>query len=105
MCVLLCRHVSAWHRDIASQPVAQGTLTVELYTQQAPRTCANFSGLARRRYYDGVAFHRIVPGFVIQGGDPTGTGRGGESVYGAPFEVSRVPRRTHMVPFGASCGV
>ena len=77
----------ASHRLCSTPRVSsQGTVTVELYTQHAPRTCANFAGLARRRYYDGVAFHRIVPGFVIQGGDPTGTGRGGESIYGAPFE-------------------
>ena len=60
----------ASHRLCSTPRVSsQGTVTVELYTQHAPRTCANFAGLARRRYYDGVAFHRIVPGFVIQGGD------------------------------------
>ena len=60
-----------------------GAFSVELYERHAPLTCKNFSELARRGYYDGTPFHRIVPGFVIQGGDPTGTGRGGTSIYGA----------------------
>jgi peptidyl-prolyl cis-trans isomerase-like 1 len=59
-----------------------GTFTVELYTAHAPKTTKNFYELAKRGYYDGTIFHRIVPGFVIQGGDPTGTGRGGDSIYG-----------------------
>ncbi|KAI9632586.1 putative cyclophilin-like peptidyl prolyl cis-trans isomerase [Dioszegia hungarica] len=62
-----------------------GQFTVELYTKHAPKTCNNFSKLAERGYYNGVVFHRIIPGFMIQGGDPTGTGRGGTSVYGDKF--------------------
>ena len=63
-----------------------GTVTVELYDQHAPRTCRNFQELARKGYYDGTLFHRIIPDFMVQGGDPTGTGRGGESIYGRKFE-------------------
>ncbi|KAK6907282.1 peptidyl-prolyl cis-trans isomerase-like 1 [Kwoniella mangroviensis CBS 10435] len=63
-----------------------GSFTVELYTAHAPRTCNNFSKLAERGYYNGVIFHRIIPGFMIQGGDPTGTGRGGTSIYGDKFK-------------------
>lgn len=63
-----------------------GTFTVELYDAHAPKTTENFYQLASRGYYDGTIFHRIVPSFVIQGGDPTGTGRGGDSIYGRPFE-------------------
>ncbi len=54
-----------------------GAFTIEFDRDSAPNTVANFEKLAREGFYDGVVFHRIVPGFVIQGGDPTGTGRGG----------------------------
>ncbi|KAG2485854.1 hypothetical protein HYH03_015437 [Edaphochlamys debaryana] len=63
-----------------------GTFTVELYYKHAPRTCKNFEELAKKGYYDGTIFHRIIPDFMAQGGDPTGTGRGGESIYGGKFE-------------------
>ncbi|CAK7218583.1 Peptidyl-prolyl cis-trans isomerase-like 1 [Sporothrix curviconia] len=65
---------------------SMGTITVELYTDHAPRTCRNFATLARRGYYDGTIFHRVIADFMVQGGDPTGTGRGGESIYGEKFE-------------------
>jgi peptidyl-prolyl cis-trans isomerase A (cyclophilin A) len=55
----------------------RGTFGVELFEQRAPKTTANFIELAEKRYYDNVVFHRIIAGFMIQGGDPTGTGRGG----------------------------
>ena len=55
----------------------KGDIDVDLFTNDAPRAANNFLDLARKGFYDGVIFHRIVPGFVIQGGDPTGTGRGG----------------------------
>ena len=54
-----------------------GSFTIEFEREAAPNSVANFEKLARQGFYDGVLFHRIVPGFVIQGGDPTGTGRGG----------------------------
>lgn len=54
-----------------------GTLKVELFEDRAPKTTANFIELAEKGFYDGVVFHRIIPDFMIQGGDPTGTGRGG----------------------------
>lgn len=63
-----------------------GPITVELYYLHCPKTCQNFIELARRGYYDGVAFHRVIAGFMIQGGDPTGTGRGGASIWGGKFE-------------------
>jgi peptidylprolyl isomerase len=52
----------------------------------APKACENFEGLVKKGYYDGITFHRIIKNFMIQGGDPTGTGRGGQSIYGQPFE-------------------
>lgn len=69
-----------------SSHTQQGTVTLELYTSHAPRTCANFLALAQRGYYDATPFHRVIPAFMIQGGDPTGTGRGGTSIYGEKFE-------------------
>lgn len=65
---------------------SMGNVTCELYTTHAPKTCRNFSALAARNYYNDTIFHRIIPDFMIQGGDPTGTGRGGASIYGEKFE-------------------
>ncbi|PWO00911.1 hypothetical protein FA09DRAFT_327626 [Tilletiopsis washingtonensis] len=62
-----------------------GPLNVELYCDKAPRTCYNFLTLAARGYYNDTVFHRLIPNFMVQGGDPTGTGRGGESMWGKPF--------------------
>ena len=64
----------------------QGEIVVQLFEKLAPKTVKNFIELASMGYYDGVTFHRVIPDFMIQGGDPTGTGRGGESTYGHPFE-------------------
>ena len=58
-----------------------GEISVELFAKQAPLTCRNFLQLALDGYYDNTIFHRLVPGFILQGGDPTGTGNGGESIY------------------------
>ncbi|KAJ8118114.1 hypothetical protein OPT61_g843 [Boeremia exigua] len=63
-----------------------GDITIALYSDKTPRTCQNFAGLADAGKYDNVIFHRIIPGFMLQGGDPTGTGRGGESIWGGKFE-------------------
>ena len=54
-----------------------GAIAIELYSGEAPKTVENFTKLAGDRFYDGVIFHRVIPDFMIQGGDPTGTGRGG----------------------------
>jgi cyclophilin family peptidyl-prolyl cis-trans isomerase len=61
----------------ATMVTSKGTLVIELDAAGAPKTVNNFVFLARYHYYDGVAFHRVIPGFVLQGGDPEGTGRGG----------------------------
>ncbi|KAJ2452479.1 Peptidyl-prolyl cis-trans isomerase-like 1, partial [Coemansia sp. RSA 2424] len=61
---------------------SMGDIWIELYWNETPKTCKNFYELATKNYYNGVVFHRIIPGFMIQGGDPTGTGRGGKSIYG-----------------------
>jgi cyclophilin family peptidyl-prolyl cis-trans isomerase len=54
-----------------------GAIAIELFPNEAPKTVENFTKLARERFYDGVTFHRVIPDFMIQGGDPTGTGSGG----------------------------
>ncbi|KAI3399420.1 hypothetical protein diail_6892 [Diaporthe ilicicola] len=78
-------------------PPPQGTITVELYTSHAPKTCTNFETLAQRGYYNETVFHRIIPDFMVQGGDPTGTGRGGTSIYGDKFadEIARPLQLKH----------
>jgi cyclophilin family peptidyl-prolyl cis-trans isomerase len=69
----------------------KGTIRVELLEEDAPKTTENFITLAQRGYYDGIIFHRVIKDFMIQGGDPTGTGRGGESAWGGRFndEINR----------------
>ena len=62
-----------------------GDIIAELYPDSAPKTVANFATLAKRGYYNTLTFHRVVKGFVIQGGDPNGDGTGGESIYGPTF--------------------
>jgi len=56
-----------------------------LWAKECPRACRNFVQLCLEGYYDKTIFHRIIPGFMVQGGDPSGSGEGGESIYGAPF--------------------
>src|SRR6185503_9108871 len=69
----------------------KGTIRVEMLEDDAPKTTENFITLAQRGYYDGIIFHRVIKDFMIQGGDPTGTGRGGESAWGGRFndEINR----------------
>lgn len=71
---------------------SQGTIEITLMPDIAPKTCENFIGLTKKNYYDGIVFHRIIPQFMIQGGDPTGTGAGGQSLWGKSFadEVAHV---------------
>lgn len=63
-----------------------GPLNLELYCRHAPRACENFIEHCKSGYFNGTQFHRLIPGFIIQGGDPTGTGKGGESIWGKPFK-------------------
>ncbi|KAJ3054636.1 cyclophilin peptidyl-prolyl cis-trans isomerase Cyp2 [Rhizophlyctis rosea] len=72
-----------------------GKVVIELYWNHCKRTCENFYQLAKRGYYNGTKFHRIIADFMIQGGDPTGTGRGGRSIYGDKFEDEIHPDLKH----------
>ncbi|HYJ46075.1 MAG TPA: peptidylprolyl isomerase, partial [Pyrinomonadaceae bacterium] len=69
----------------------KGSIRFELLEADAPKTTENFRLLAERGYYDGVIFHRVIKGFMIQGGDPLGMGYGGESAWGGKFndEINR----------------
>jgi len=64
----------------------QGDIEIKLFADVAPKTCENFVGLIQKGYYDGLIFHRVIKNFMLQGGDPTGTGRGGKSLWGGKFE-------------------
>ncbi|MGY3750273.1 peptidylprolyl isomerase [Vagococcus acidifermentans] len=72
--------------EVAVIKTNKGSVTVQLFPEQAPKTVKNFVELAKKGYYDNVIFHRVIPDFMVQGGDPTGTGMGGESIYGEKFE-------------------
>ena len=76
---------------IANIKTNKGTIRFELLEEDAPKTTENFIKLAESGYYDGVGFHRVIKGFMIQGGDPTGTGAGGKSIWGGRFndEIDR----------------
>lgn len=75
-----------------------GTIEIELFAKAVPKTVENFVGLANKGYYNGVIFHRVIDNFMIQGGDPTGTGRGGESLWGGKFADEFVDTLKHTGP-------
>ena len=78
--------IEAVEGPIATIKTNHGDMRIKLFPDHAPKTVANFIALSKDGYYDGVIFHRIIKDFMIQGGDPTGTGMGGESIYGQSFE-------------------
>lgn len=69
----------------------QGTIELELFEKVAPLAVENFTTHVKKGYYNGIAFHRIIAGFMIQGGDPTESGRGGKSIWGKPFKDEFAP--------------
>jgi peptidylprolyl isomerase len=77
-------------KAVANQTVVletnQGNIEIALYPQYAPKAVENFVGLVNKGYYNGLIFHRVIKNFMIQGGDPTGTGGGGKSIWGMPFD-------------------
>ncbi len=70
----------------ATMKTTLGEIKILLFPEAAPKTVENFTTHAKNGYYNGIIFHRVIPDFMIQGGDPTGTGRGGESIWGRSFE-------------------
>ncbi|OQB09296.1 MAG: putative peptidyl-prolyl cis-trans isomerase [Candidatus Omnitrophica bacterium ADurb.Bin205] len=83
--------VLAMDKDIVILETTQGVIEIRLMPEIAPKACENFSKLIEKGYYNGLIFHRVIKGFMIQGGDPTGTGSGGESIWGRPFEDEVTP--------------
>jgi cyclophilin family peptidyl-prolyl cis-trans isomerase len=81
-----------------------GTIRFELLESDSPKTTENFITLAQRGYYDGVIFHRVIRNFMIQGGDPTGTGRGGESAWGGRFN-DEIERNSPVYRNGYRAGI
>lgn len=72
--------------EIIVMSTSQGDIKIRLFPELAPKTVENFVGLAKKGYYDNLTFHRIIPNFMIQGGDPNGNGTGGASLWGSQFE-------------------
>ncbi|PLS39450.1 peptidylprolyl isomerase [Carnobacterium maltaromaticum] len=75
----------AANEKLVTMKTTMGDIKLKLFPELAPKTVENFLGLAAKGYYDGIIFHRVIPDFMIQGGDPTGTGMGGESLWGEEF--------------------
>lgn len=71
---------------VAQLETTKGLIKIRLFPNQAPKTVENFTGLIEEHYYDGTIFHRVISDFMLQGGDPSGTGMGGSSIYGKKFE-------------------
>lgn len=83
--------INQLEKPVAGETVAvmnttMGSVKIRLFPNEAPKTVENFTTHAKNGYYDGLIFHRVIKDFMIQGGDPTGTGRGGESIWGSAFE-------------------
>jgi peptidyl-prolyl cis-trans isomerase-like 1 len=79
-------NVSENEQLVATVKTNVGTFEIKLFANEVPKTVENFVGLATNGKYDGIIFHRVIADFMIQGGDPTGTGRGGESYWGGKFD-------------------
>ena len=90
--------IDASKRYTATMDTSMGTMTIALDAAAAPTTVNNFVVLSRYHYYDGVIFHRIISGFVCQGGDPTGTGRGGPG-YPSPTSCPAALRGRSLLIF------
>ena len=82
----------------ATIETSMGTFKIELFGNAVPKTVNSFVGLAEKGYFNGISFHRVIDNFMIQGGDPTGTGRGGESFYGGFFQDEFVDTLRHSQP-------
>lgn len=98
-CATTSGNVFAQDASGRSKPVIvfetnQGTIEIELFPDVAPKACENMIGLIKKGYYDGLIFHRVIKDFMIQGGDPTGTGMGGESLWGQDFKDEVSPSVT-----------
>ena len=82
--MLFC--VGVFAKPVIVMETTEGTIEITLNPEVAPKACENMIELAKKQYYDGTKFHRVIPNFMIQGGDPQGTGRGGASIWGDNFK-------------------
>ncbi len=82
--------------EIVVISTSMGDIKVRLFPELAPKAVENFKGLANKKYYENSIFHRVIKGFVIQGGDPLKNGTGGESIWGGKFEVEITPELHHI---------
>jgi len=82
--MFLC--VGVFASPVVVMETSEGTIEITLKPEVAPKACENMIQLAKKQYYDGTKFHRVIPNFMIQGGDPQGTGMGGASVWGVNFK-------------------
>ena len=82
--------------EIVVLKTSMGDITIKLCPEEAPKACENFIQLCKDGYYDGITFHRVIDGFMIQGGDPSGNGTGGESIYGGKFDDEFSPNMYHF---------
>ncbi len=89
---LLAADANAGENPIVTIETTKGKIVIELYSKEAPKTVENFLTLTKKGFYNGIVFHRVIPGFMIQTGDPTGTGRGGP---GYAFEDEISPNLSH----------
>ena len=76
---------------VATMKTTMGDIKIKLFPKFAPKAVENFVTHAKNGYYNGLIFHRVIPDFMIQGGDPMGSGMGGESIWGSPFEDEFTP--------------
>ena len=89
---ILQAQMPAEGEEIAVITTSEGVVKMMFYPEEAPKAVENFKTLAKEGYYDGITFHRVINEFMIQGGDPTATGTGGESCWGEDFETEVSPR-------------
>ena len=99
---LLCTLILAVSALVAADPIvelntSEGVIELKLFPNAAPKTVENFVGLAEKGYYNNTTFHRVIPGFMLQGGDPLGNGTGGESLWGGKFKDEFIIRATLLI--------
>ena len=85
-CTAVKMEASPMKDSVVVLETTQGTIEIKLIPDIAPKACENFTKLVEKGYYNGLTFHRVIKDFMIQGGDPTGTGAGGSSIWGKNFE-------------------
>lgn len=90
------------NKKVATFQTSKGSITVELYPEKAPKTVEQITTLINKKFYDGVTFHRVVPGFVVQGGDPKGTGAGSSDLPDIPFEDNDLKHEKGVIAMARS---